>query len=73
MILTQLIFAEAIEHQTLAEFIRLAADDDGYAVLLREHGHHSGTRPRVHSSIGVQGVRAEEDLGSSLARIPGAI
>ena len=49
--LTELILAEAIEHQALAELVRLAANDDRDSVLLRQHGNHSGSRPRVYSSV----------------------
>lgn len=48
---TKLVLCKTVQLYALAEFVRLATDDDWYGVLFRHHSDQCRPGSRVHSSV----------------------
>ena len=57
---TQLVADNAVEHNPIAELVRLAAADDWDTSLLGHHGYHCRTRSREHGAVGQHGSCAQQ-------------
>lgn len=57
--LTHLVTDDGIEHDSLAELVRLAAAGDGDSPLLRHHRDHCRSCSTEHAPVREEGVSAQ--------------